>query len=133
MASRTSRREWVRGLPSAFGLGRYGRKQFHSALERSVGYFFLIRKSVQSYPNPHPYQTGSKGYLYSPSCREGVFSETGLPAPEILGNLSSNVAHSRKLEKATLAFSQSPATPPCTYDDGPWSLDCKRNAQPPGD
>src|SRR3712207_4971712 len=103
MASRTSRREWIRGLPSAFGVGRQDRKRFHSASERSVGYVFLIRKSVQSHPNPHPYQTGSEilvlrdlrgsichgGALgssdtssivcrfraYSPKCLEGAFSE----------------------------------------------------------
>src|SRR5215212_7049005 len=60
MASRTSRKEWVRGLPSAFGVGRNDRKRVHSASERSVGYVFLIEESVQNYPNPHPYQTGSK-------------------------------------------------------------------------
>src|SRR5215203_1444849 len=60
MASRTSRGEWVRGLPSAFGVGRNDRKRVHSASERSVGYVFLIEESVQNYPNPHPYQTGSK-------------------------------------------------------------------------
>ena len=42
MASRTSRREWVRGLPWASGVGRYDRKQIHSASERSDGYGFLI-------------------------------------------------------------------------------------------
>ena len=36
---------------------------------------------------------------------------------------SRKLGHSQKLEKARVAFSQSPATPPCTYDDGPWSLD----------
>jgi hypothetical protein len=60
MASRISRREWVRGLPSAFGVGKYDRKQAHSASERSVGYVFLIGDSVQNHPNPLPYQTGSK-------------------------------------------------------------------------
>src|SRR5918999_4998289 len=60
MASRTSRREWVRGLPWGFGVGRYDRKQIHSVSERSVGYGFLIGKSVQNHPNPHLYQTGSK-------------------------------------------------------------------------
>jgi hypothetical protein len=60
MASRTSRREWVRGLPWAFGVGRYDRKQIHSVSERSVGYGFLIGDSVQNHPNPHLYQTGSK-------------------------------------------------------------------------
>jgi hypothetical protein len=53
------RKEWVRGLPSAFGVGRNDRKRVHSASERSVGYVFLIEESVQNYPNPHPYQTGS--------------------------------------------------------------------------
>jgi hypothetical protein len=52
----------MRGLPSAFGEGRYERKLIHSASERSVGYVFLIEESVQKHPNPHPYQTGSKGY-----------------------------------------------------------------------
>src|SRR5215212_7670511 len=60
MASRTSRKEWMRGLPSAFGEGRYERKLIHSASERSVGYVFLIEESVQKHPNPHPYQTGPK-------------------------------------------------------------------------
>src|SRR3954447_4640660 len=60
MASRISRKEWVRGLPSAFGVGKYDRKRAHSASERSVGYGFLIRESVRNHPNPHPYQTGSK-------------------------------------------------------------------------
>jgi hypothetical protein len=60
MASRTSRREWVRGLPWAFGVGRYDRKQIHSVSERAVGYGFLIGESVQNHPNPHLYQTGSK-------------------------------------------------------------------------
>src|SRR5215212_8265452 len=60
MASRISRREWVRGLPSASGVGKYDRKQAHSASERSVGYGFLIRESVRNHPNPQPYQTGSK-------------------------------------------------------------------------
>src|SRR5215211_4690565 len=60
MASRTSRKEWVRGLPSAFGVGRYDRKQVHTASQRSVGYDFLIGESVRNHPNPHPYQTGSK-------------------------------------------------------------------------
>src|SRR5215212_11479961 len=64
MASRTSRKEWVRGLPSAFGVGRNDRKRVHSASERSVGYVFLIEESVQNYPNPHPYQTGSKSYRH---------------------------------------------------------------------
>src|SRR5215208_139194 len=49
MASRTSRGEWVRGLPSAFGVGRNDRKRVHSASERSVGYVFLIEESVQNY------------------------------------------------------------------------------------
>src|SRR5215207_1127032 len=61
MASRTSRKEWVRGLPSAFGVGRYDRKRVHSASERSVGYVFLIEESVQNHP--HPYQTGSQRIL----------------------------------------------------------------------
>src|SRR3712207_768450 len=60
MASRTSRKEWVRGLPSAFGVGRYGCKRIHWASERSVGYVFLMGDSVRNHPNPHPYQTGSK-------------------------------------------------------------------------
>ena len=60
MASRTSRREWVRGLPWVFGVGRYDRKQIHSVLERSVGYGFLIGDNVHNHPNPHLYQTGSK-------------------------------------------------------------------------
>src|SRR5215217_8034707 len=64
MASRTSRKEWVRGLPSAFGVGRYDRKRVHSASERSVGYVFLIEESVQNHP--HPYQTGSKGVFLMP-------------------------------------------------------------------
>src|SRR5215210_3132246 len=62
MASRTSRREWVRGFPWAFGVGRYDRKQIHSVSERSVGYSFLIGDSVQNHPNLHLYQTGSKTY-----------------------------------------------------------------------
>src|SRR5215212_15717 len=60
MASRIARKEWMRGLPSAIGEGRYERKLVHSASERSVGYVFLIEESVQNHPNPHPYQTGSK-------------------------------------------------------------------------
>src|SRR5918995_7029046 len=60
MASRTSRKEWVRGLPSAFGVGRYDRKRVHWASERSVRYVFLIGDSVRNHPNPHPYQTGSQ-------------------------------------------------------------------------
>src|SRR4051794_7692422 len=63
MASRISRREWVRGLPSASGVGKYDRKRAHSASERSVGYGFLIEDSVRNHPNPHPYQTGSKMHL----------------------------------------------------------------------
>src|SRR5215210_1246858 len=63
MASRISRREWVRGLPSASGVGKYDRKQAHSASERSVGYGFLIRESVRNYPNPQPYQTGSQRFM----------------------------------------------------------------------
>src|SRR5829696_8900708 len=59
MASRTSRKEWVRGLPWAFGMCRYERKRFHWASERSVRYGFLIGDSVRNHPNPHPYQTGS--------------------------------------------------------------------------
>ena len=51
----------MRGLPSAIGEGRYERKLIHSASERAVGYVFLIEESIQKYPNPHPYQTGSKG------------------------------------------------------------------------
>src|SRR5215208_312127 len=65
MASRISRREWVRGLPSASGVGKYDRKRAHSASERSVGYGFLIRKSVRNHPNPHLYQTGSKKFAPS--------------------------------------------------------------------
>src|SRR5215218_8560295 len=60
MASRISRREWVRGLPSASGVGKYDRKRAHSASERSVGYGFLIRESVRNHPNPHLYQTDSE-------------------------------------------------------------------------
>src|SRR5215217_4121325 len=60
MASRIARKEWMRGLPSAIGEGRYERKLVHSASERSVGYVFLIEESVQNHPNPHPYQTGSE-------------------------------------------------------------------------
>src|SRR5829696_5133108 len=60
MASKTSRKEWVRGLPWAFGVGRYERKRLHWASERSVGYGFLIGESVRNHPNPHLYQTGSK-------------------------------------------------------------------------
>lgn len=59
MASRTSRREWVRALPWAFGVGRYDRKQIHSVSERSVGYGFLIGDSVQNGSDSHSYQTGS--------------------------------------------------------------------------
>src|ERR671920_781648 len=60
MASKTSRKEWVRGLPWAFGAGRYERKRLHWASERSVGYVFLIEDRVRNHPNPHLYQTGSK-------------------------------------------------------------------------
>src|ERR687895_287154 len=67
MASRTSRREGVRGLPWAFGVGRYDRKQIHSVSERSVGYGFLIGESVQNHLNPHLYQTGSKLFSFSVS------------------------------------------------------------------
>src|SRR5918998_5978070 len=48
MASRTSRREWMRGLPSAFGVGRQECKRAHWASERSVGYVFLIGDSVRN-------------------------------------------------------------------------------------
>src|SRR5215210_484004 len=65
MASRIARKEWMRGLPSAIGEGRYERKLVHSASERSVGYVFLIEESVQNHPNPHPYQTGSEESPYS--------------------------------------------------------------------
>src|SRR3954468_22568457 len=61
MASRTSRKEWVRGLPWAFGVARQDCKRVHWASERSVGYGFLIGESVRNHPNPHLYQTGSKG------------------------------------------------------------------------
>src|SRR5215211_675737 len=80
MASRISRREWVRGLPSASGVGKYDRKRAHSASERSIGYVFLIEESVRNHPNPHPYQTGSKVlqqikilFLRDPDVDEEVF------------------------------------------------------------
>src|SRR5215213_6129263 len=60
MASKTWRREWVRGLPWAFGVGRYERKRLHWASERSVGYGILIGDSLRNHPNLHLYQTGSK-------------------------------------------------------------------------
>ena len=70
----------MRGLPSAFGVGRYGCKRIHWASERSVGYVLLIRDSVQNGANPHPYQTGSKDEpdpkaiscygLYVPECEK---------------------------------------------------------------
>src|SRR5215211_1268112 len=92
MASRTSRKEWVRGLPSAFGVGRYDRKRVHSASERSVGYVFLIRESVRNHPNLHPYQTGSKKYSYY-GCisnrserRSSTASEGGKP-PHRISNI----------------------------------------------
>src|SRR5215217_8248865 len=75
MASRISRREWVRGLPSAFGVGRNDRKRAHSASERSVGYGFLIRESVRNHPNPHPYQTGS--YVLKPRNVPHALCNTG--------------------------------------------------------
>jgi hypothetical protein len=53
MASRTSRKEWVRGLPWAFGVGRQDCKRLHWASERSVGYGFLIGESVRNHPNLH--------------------------------------------------------------------------------
>src|SRR5215217_3779975 len=60
MASRTARKEGLRGLPWAFGAGRYDRRRGHSPSQRSVGYGFLIGDSVRNHPNPHLYQTGSK-------------------------------------------------------------------------
>jgi hypothetical protein len=77
MASKTSRKEWVRGLPPAFGVGRYDRKRVHWGWERSVGYVFLIRDSVRNHPNPHPYQTGSKSML--PSARHAAGPEATRP------------------------------------------------------
>src|SRR5919112_439562 len=85
MASRTSRREWVRGLPWAFGVGRYDRKRIHSPSERSVGYFFLIGESVRNYPNPHLYQTGSQ--FEHPRIRL-------VPAPARAGDVPSEVDES---------------------------------------
>jgi len=67
----------MRGLPSAIGEGRYERKLVHSASERSVGYVFLIEESVQNHPNPHPYQTGSKGFM--PYCKYPDPVSTKLP------------------------------------------------------
>src|SRR5829696_6709638 len=60
MASKTSRKEWVRGLPWGFEVGRYERKRAHWVSERSVGYGFLIGDSVRNHTNLHLYQTGSK-------------------------------------------------------------------------
>jgi hypothetical protein len=57
--SRTSRKERVRGLPWAFGMGRYDCKRVPCASVRSVGYGFLIGDSVQNHTNPHLHQTGS--------------------------------------------------------------------------
>src|SRR5215216_3392136 len=76
MASRTSRKEWVRGLPSAFGVGRYGCKWIHWASERSVGYVSLIRDSVQNGANPHPYQTGSKTLSIISTFHRSVLSDS---------------------------------------------------------
>src|SRR5215210_9311133 len=75
MASRIARKEWMRGLPSAIGEGRYERKLVHSASERSVGYVFLIEESVQNHPNPHPYQTGSEESPYSRRMRHEIAGE----------------------------------------------------------
>jgi hypothetical protein len=60
-----SRKEWVRGLPWAFGVGRYDRKQLHWASDRSVGYDFLIGDSVRNHPNPNQtrsYYGGPDGF-----------------------------------------------------------------------
>jgi hypothetical protein len=75
MASKTSRKEWVRGLRAAFGVGRQDRKRVHSASERSVGYVFLIEESVQNHPtNPHPYQTASKVAAKIPKEKDGLLA-----------------------------------------------------------
>src|SRR5215208_831823 len=53
-----------------------------AALERSVGYVFLIGDSVQNHPNPHPCQTGSKtseGPSITPNARTASITEALFP------------------------------------------------------
>lgn len=54
-----SRKEWVRGLPWAFGTGKHDRNQLHWPSDRSVGYDSLIGDCVRNHPNPRLYQTRS--------------------------------------------------------------------------
>ena len=49
---------------------------------------------------------GVAGCLYSPSCREGKFSETRLPISGVLGNWASGVRNSRKLNFYHYSFSE---------------------------
>jgi hypothetical protein len=49
-------------------------------------------------------------WLYSPSCREGLFSETRLPVSSILGNWASGSSHSRKLSFRSCRFSETRLT-----------------------
>src|SRR5829696_7728472 len=84
MACGPSREEWVRGLPWAFGVGRYERKRLHWTSERSVRYGFLIGDSVRNHPNPHLYQTGSETSVKAPrASRFSIIQGTSSPASEI--------------------------------------------------
>ena len=90
-----SRKEWLRGLPWAFGVGKYDRKRVHWASERSVEYAFLIGDSVQDHPNPH--QTGSKA----------LFTRQSLPIV-VLALLIPTANLTGLQELLEVAFSNSP-------------------------
>src|SRR5918998_5480611 len=58
-------------------------------------------------PSAPPWRTSkacAKGSLYSPSCREGVFPETGLPVYRFLRNWASAFGGSRKRARVTCGY-----------------------------
>ena len=73
----------MRGLPSAFGVGRQDRKRAHWASERSVGYVFLTGESVQNFLTLTLTKQALRGChtLYSPRIREGCSGSIGTFRP----------------------------------------------------
>jgi hypothetical protein len=113
MASRTLRREWVRGLPWAFGVGRYDRKRIYSVSERPVGYVFLIGESVRN----HPTLTFTKQALKEVPARlaniilllcegEGVMTPQGIKIPHHYTHERLGTMIGANREAVTRAFSK---------------------------
>jgi hypothetical protein len=94
MALRISLRECTRGRTGAFGVGKWGSMQAHSASDKSVWYALLMLGRVPSYSLKTPFRTVS----------EGMFSETRMqfyrePVPRVSVASARDVLFTSSLEE----------------------------------